>query len=122
MNGLEKIIYEEISGLEAMALIDSKNTSKLYFVEFYYESTVPFGNNGGYFHNPTPRDLKQTEPILYHSKQIVKSNNLFRKYEEAIAEPGVLIVNTPYRIYKDHKWVLKKSAIERDFPSPVHKK
>ena len=103
---MKKIIYEEISGLEAMALIDSKNTSKLYFVEFYYESTV----------------LKQTEPILYHSEQIVKSNNLFRKYEEAIAEPGVLIVNTPYRIYKDHKWVLKKSAFERDFPSPVHKK
>ena len=119
---MKKIIYEEISGLEAMALIDSKNTSKLYFVEFYYESTVSFGNNGGYFHNPTPRDLKQTEPILYHSEQIVKSNNLFRKYEEAIAEPGVLIVNTPYRIYKDHKWVLKKSAFERDFPSPVHKK
>lgn len=119
---LKSIVYEEISSLEAMVLIDQKNTSNLYFVEFFYESDDPFGNNGGYFHNPTPRDLKQTEPILYHSKQIVKSNNLFRKYEEAIAEPGVLIVNTPYRIYIDHKWVLKKTAYEREFSAPIRKR
>lgn len=105
-----------------MALIDSKNTSGLYFVEFYYESDDPFGKNGGFGHTPTPRDLKQTEPILYHSTQIVKNNNMFRKYKEALAEPGFLVVDTPYRIYKDHKWVLKKSGYERDFFLPTRKK
>lgn len=104
-----------------MALIDSKNTSELYFVEFYYESKDAFGNNGQSFHNPTPRDLKQTEPILYNSKQIAKKNNLFRKYKEVLAVPGILILNTPYRIYKDHKWVMKKTSYEREFHSSVRK-
>jgi len=122
VNRLKKILYEEISGLEAMTLIDSKNTSKLYFVEFYYESSDPYGKNGWTIHCPTPRDLKQTEPILYHSKHIVKRNNLFRMYKEVLAEPGVLIIDTPYRIYKDHKWVLKKSEFEREFPFPIRKK
>ncbi len=119
---MKKILYEEISGLEAMALIDSKDTSNLYFVEFYYESGESFGNNGRTIQCPTPRDLKQSDPIHYHSKHIVKRKNLFRKYKEVLAEPGVLIVDTPYRIYKDHKWVLKKSEFEREFPYPIRKK
>ncbi|OTN77080.1 hypothetical protein A5886_002160 [Enterococcus sp. 8G7_MSG3316] len=119
---MKSIVYEEITNLEAMALIDRKDTSKLYFVEFYYESSDPYGKNGWTIHCPTPRDLKQTEPILYHSKQLLKSNNLFRKYREVLAEPDILIVNTPYRIYKDHKWVIKKSSYEREFYSHTRKK
>lgn len=119
---MQVIAYEEITNLEAMALIDCKNTSKLYFVEFYYESSDPYGKNGRTIHCPIPRDLKQTEPILYHSKQMVKSNNLFRKHREVLAEPGVLILNTPYRIYKDHKWVVKKSSYEREVPYHVFRR
>ncbi len=119
---MQVIVYEEITNLEAMALIDCKDTSKLYFVEFYFESSDPYGKNGWTIHCPIPRDLKQTEPILYHSKQMLKSNNLFRKYREVLAEPGVLILNTPYRIYKDHRWVVKKSSYEQEFPSPVHRR
>lgn len=115
---MESIVYEEISSLEAMALIDQNNTENLYFVEIYFESQYPYGSNGHTIHYLTPADRVQTEPIKYKSPIIVRSGKFPFPFKEIEAEPGKIIRETSNRKYKEHRWVVKKQGFKLGTKKP----
>lgn len=115
------IVYEEISSLEAMALIDKCDVSNLYFVEIYFESEYPYGSNGKVIHYMTPDEKKQTEPIKYGEEIIVATNNFLRPYKKIVAKPGEIINETSYRRYSSHRWVVKKQAFNLKKKPPIEK-
>lgn len=109
---MESIVYEEISSLEAMALIDQNDIENLYFVEIYFENQYPYGSNGRTFHFITLGDRKQTEPIKYKSLIPIRTGNIFFPFKEIEAVPGKVIKEAPNRKYKEHRWVVKKQGFK----------
>ena len=87
MIAITQFIYKEISRIEAMAKIDSGDVSDLYFVHFYYESDEPYSHYENHVQYLINRRLMNTEPILYHSEYIIKTNRF------------VLSVNNSYFLY-----------------------
>lgn len=109
---MDKVEYKEINRLEAMAIIDSGKTDKLYFVEIYHESKYPYGSYGGVIHYMTPSELNQTSPIKFHSEYIKDTHKLFKRFEKVIAEPGNIIVETPCRKYSHHRWLIMEEELD----------
>lgn len=115
---MKSIIYQEISNLEAMTLIDKNDTSKLYFVELYYESEYPYGSNGHTGHSPNPKDVRQTEPIKYKSSIIVRTRKLLSPFKEIEAVPGEVLFKSPNRIYIKHRWLVKIEELKHELRIP----
>lgn len=113
MIAITQFIYKEISRIEAMAKIDSGDVSDLYFVHFYYESDEPYSHYENHVQYLINRRLMNTEPILYHSEYIIKTNRLFGKYKKVLAEPNNTFLQSAYRKHKKHVWLIKQV---QDFP------
>ena len=118
---MESITYEEISSMEAMSLIDQNKINNLYFVEIYYESEIPYGNNGNFVKCMVPNEVKQTEPIRYKSSMIIKTDKLLFPFKEIEAKPGEIIRKTSCVIPKGHRWVIKKERLDVKPKPPVFK-
>lgn len=115
---MESIIYQEISNLEAMTLIDKNETSKLYFVELYYESEYSYGSNGHTGHSPDPRDVRQTEPIKYKSPITVRTGKWLSPFKEIEATPGKVLFRSSNRIYIKHRWLVKTEELTHELWMP----
>lgn len=61
--------FESISTIEAMAMIDQKNTQNLYFVEG--REKISYWPGGGYVHS------KLTDPIKYGSEVIIETGRSY---------------------------------------------
>jgi len=109
---MESVVYEKISSLEAMSLIDQNKTDNLYFVEIYCESNYPYGSNGKSIHHMTPNDIRQTDPIKYKSLVIIKTGKILFPFKEIEAEPGKIIFEKLNRKYSGHRWLLKKQCLD----------
>lgn len=110
---ITQFIYKEISRIEAMAKIDSGEVSDLYFVHFYYESDEPYSHYENHVQYLINCRLMNTEPILYHSEYIIKTNRLFGKYKKVLAEPNNTFLPSACRKHKKHVWLIKQV---QDFP------
>lgn len=90
--------FESISTIEAMAMIDQKNTQNLYFVEEH--GKLSFWPGGSCVHS------KLTEPIRYGSEVIIETGrSYFFRFKKVKAQPGMISND-----YINHYWFKKTTS------------